>query len=119
MIGHKNTPAHTVGTGESVATYVLGDDHTAAGSTLGGPRICMTIKASGAIEKIYSVDAGEVFFGTLPKRPLFRNDCLITDLAQNDYFRRQGPARPRARCASAHPKPIVIDNRLRATSASS
>ena len=65
MIGLKDAPARTVGTGESVATYVLGDDQMACGSTLGGPRICMTIKASGAIEKIYSVDAGEVLFGTV------------------------------------------------------
>ena len=54
-----------LGAGESGGTYVIGDDEMAVGSTLGGPRICMTIKASGAIEKIYSIDAGEVLFGTL------------------------------------------------------
>jgi len=54
----------TLGTGEN-ATYVVRDDEVAAGSTLGGPRLCMTIKASGAIEKIFSVDAGAVLFGTL------------------------------------------------------
>jgi len=61
----KDLPARTLGTGESVGTYVVGDDQMAVGSTLGSPRLCMTIKASGAIEKIYSVDAGEVLFGTL------------------------------------------------------
>jgi len=60
-----DTPAQTVGTGEGVGAYVIGDDQMAAGSTLGGPNLCMTIKASGAIEKLYSIDAGEVLFGTV------------------------------------------------------
>lgn len=37
----------------------------AAGSTLGGPKACLTIKATGAIEKIYSVEAGEVVVGSV------------------------------------------------------
>ena len=65
MIAAKDLPARTLGTGESVGTYVVDDDAMAVGSTLGGPRMCMTIKASGAIEKIYSIDAGKVLFGTL------------------------------------------------------
>ncbi len=36
----------------------------AVGSTLGAPRICITIKASGAIEKVYSPDVGATLFGT-------------------------------------------------------
>ena len=64
MIAEEDSPASTTGTGESVGTYVIGDGQMAAGSTLGGTRLCMTIKASGAIEKIFSVDAGEVLFGT-------------------------------------------------------
>ncbi len=65
MIGVPKTPAQTVGTGESIGTYVIADHEMAVGSTLGGPRLCMTIKASGAIEKVYSVDAGESLLGTL------------------------------------------------------
>jgi hypothetical protein len=61
----REMPARAVGSGESVGNYVVADDQMAAGSTFGAPRLCMTIKASGAIEKIYSVDAGEVLFGTL------------------------------------------------------
>ncbi|HEY5340412.1 MAG TPA: hypothetical protein VIK27_05240, partial [Candidatus Aquilonibacter sp.] len=60
MIAAKDLPARTLGSGESVGSYVVADDQMAVGSTLGGPRLVMTIKASGAIEKIYSVDAGEV-----------------------------------------------------------
>lgn len=58
-------PAETIGTGESVGSYTVRDDQMAAGSTLGGPRLYLTIKASGAIEKVYSIDAGKVLFGTL------------------------------------------------------
>ncbi|HEY8309924.1 MAG TPA: hypothetical protein VIG47_05175, partial [Gemmatimonadaceae bacterium] len=57
--------AETTGTGERIAEYVVNDGEMATGSTLGGPKICLTIKATGAIEKIYSVDAGKVVFGSV------------------------------------------------------
>ncbi len=53
------------GTGERVGVYTVPDGEMAAGSTLGGPKACMVIKATGAVEKFYSVDAGEVLLGTL------------------------------------------------------
>ncbi len=53
------------GTGERVGVYTVPDGEMAAGSTLGGPKLCMVIKATGAIEKVYSIDAGEVLLGTL------------------------------------------------------
>ncbi|MDQ2907984.1 MAG: hypothetical protein M3R44_01375, partial [Candidatus Eremiobacteraeota bacterium] len=56
--------AESIGTGEGVGTYHVSDDAMAVGSTLGAPRICITIKASGAIEKVYSPDAGATLFGT-------------------------------------------------------
>ncbi|HEX3464838.1 MAG TPA: hypothetical protein VHS78_12395 [Candidatus Elarobacter sp.] len=43
--------------------YVVSDGEMAAGSTLGGPKICMVIKATGAIEKIYAIDAGATVLG--------------------------------------------------------
>ena len=64
MIASKELPARAVGTGESVGTYAVEDDQMAAGSTLGGPRLALTLKASGALEKVYSVEAGETLFGT-------------------------------------------------------
>ena len=57
--------AEASGTGERIAVYSIPDDRMAVGSTLGGPKICITIKATGAIEKVYSTDAGEVLLGTL------------------------------------------------------
>ena len=45
--------------------YVLSDDEMAQGSTLGAPRCCTVIKPTGAIQKIYSPDAGYDFLGAL------------------------------------------------------
>jgi hypothetical protein len=45
--------------------YVLDDDEMAQGSTIGAPRCCTVIKPTGAIEKIYSPDAGLDFFGAI------------------------------------------------------
>ncbi|MBC5801156.1 MAG: hypothetical protein GIX03_10875 [Candidatus Eremiobacteraeota bacterium] len=56
--------AESIGTGEGVGTYRVSDDQMATGSTLGAPRICITIKASGAIEKVYSPDAGATLLGS-------------------------------------------------------
>ncbi len=50
---------------QQIGNYGFADDHLAVGSTLGSPKICMVIKATGAIEKVYSIDAGEVLVGTL------------------------------------------------------
>lgn len=36
-----------------------------AGSTLGSPTVCLVIKASGAIESVYSIELGEAPFGSL------------------------------------------------------
>jgi GH15 family glucan-1,4-alpha-glucosidase len=45
--------------------YVLDDDQMAQGSTLGAPRCTVVIKATGAIEKVFSPDAGLDFFGSI------------------------------------------------------
>jgi len=57
--------ARSPGTGARLAAYTIADGEMAAGSTLGAPRCCLVIKATGAIEKFYSVDAGEVMLGTV------------------------------------------------------
>ena len=57
--------AEVTGTGERIAEYTVPDGQMATGSTLGGPKMCLTIKATGAIEKIYSVDAGQVLLGAV------------------------------------------------------
>lgn len=48
--------------------YVLADDEMAQGSTIGSPRCCIVIKSTGAIQKIYSPDAGCDFFGSVEVR---------------------------------------------------
>lgn len=50
--------ARIFGSGERIATYEIDDTQLAVGSTLGGPKGAIVIKASGAIEKFYSSDLG-------------------------------------------------------------
>jgi hypothetical protein len=54
-----------VGAGQGGAFYDLDDPQVAAGSTLGGPKCVCIIKATGAIEKIYSSDYGKTLIGTM------------------------------------------------------
>ncbi len=60
-----DTGARSVGSGDVDAVYTIADGRMAAGSTLGAPKIVVTIKATGAIEKIYSIAAGQVLVGTV------------------------------------------------------
>ncbi len=60
-----NPVAQIVGAGESGATYVISDAQMAAGSTLGSPNCVCIIKATGAIEKIYSSDCGQTLIGSV------------------------------------------------------
>ncbi len=53
------------GSGERTGIYSVPDGQLAVGSTLGGPKACAMIKATGALEKVYAIDAGEELFGTL------------------------------------------------------
>jgi hypothetical protein len=54
-----------VGAGQRGSFYDLPDTQVAAGSTLGGPKCVCIIKATGAIEKIYSSDYGKTLIGTI------------------------------------------------------
>jgi hypothetical protein len=47
-----------LGSGERDSSYEVSDTDVAAGSTLGAPRGVLVLKANGAVEKFYSVDAG-------------------------------------------------------------
>jgi hypothetical protein len=62
------TIVQPVGPSERVATYEVADDQVATGSTFGGPKIVMTIKATGAIERVFSSDLGKTVFGTVVLR---------------------------------------------------
>jgi hypothetical protein len=59
------TVAKGIGQSGRIASYEVPDTELAVGSTLGGPKATVIIKANGAIEKVFSVDAGQVLFGTL------------------------------------------------------
>ncbi len=50
--------ARIFGSGERIAAYEIEDTQLAVGSTLGGPKGAIVIKASGAIGKFYSSDLG-------------------------------------------------------------
>jgi len=53
------------GAGQKGVYYSVSDQEMAAGSTLGGPKCVAVIKATGAIEKIYSTDCGKTVVGTV------------------------------------------------------
>ena len=57
--------AKVVGSGERITHYEISDREMATGSTLGSPTATLLIKATGAVERFYSVSAGKIVFGTL------------------------------------------------------
>ncbi|MGH7755678.1 MAG: hypothetical protein ACREM8_05250, partial [Vulcanimicrobiaceae bacterium] len=50
---------------DGISSYRISDGHVAAGSTLGSPKAVVVIKATGAIEKFFSTDAGKLVIGTV------------------------------------------------------
>lgn len=60
----KAVPA-IVGAGHAGAYYNIADTEVAAGSTFGGPKCVCVMKATGAIEKVYSSDCGVKLLGTV------------------------------------------------------
>jgi glycogen debranching enzyme len=53
------------GPGHQISQYEISDREMAVGSTLGAPKATLLIKATGAIEKVYSCEAGIDVFGSL------------------------------------------------------
>ncbi len=76
------TIVQPLGPSERVAAYEVADDQMATGSTLGGPKIVMTIKATGAIERVFSSDIGKTMFGPVVLRHY--DDRVGMHLAQED-----------------------------------
>ncbi|HEY6959272.1 MAG TPA: hypothetical protein VI814_10635 [Candidatus Limnocylindria bacterium] len=62
------TVARGIGPSERVGVYEVPDDELATGSTLGGPKIVLTLKATGAIDRIYAPDAGRTLIGPVVLR---------------------------------------------------
>ncbi|MDQ2798543.1 MAG: hypothetical protein M3Y13_02745, partial [Armatimonadota bacterium] len=59
------TITREVGPSQRGGTYEVPDNELAIGSTLGGPKAACIIKATGAIQTIYSIDIGQSLFGTV------------------------------------------------------
>lgn len=57
--------ARVSGTGAHIAEYEISDREMAAGSTLGAPKATIVVKATGALEKVFSCEAGLEVLGTL------------------------------------------------------
>lgn len=60
--------ARASGSGERISTYQIEDNQMAAGSTFGSPTGVIEIRANGAIDKFYSVDAGAVLISGMQVR---------------------------------------------------
>ena len=59
------TITREIGPSQRVGIYTLPDNELAIGSTLGGPKAACIIKATGAIQQVYSIDIGQTLFGTV------------------------------------------------------
>ena len=57
-----------VGPSQRGSTYEVPDNELAIGSTLGGPKAACIIKATGAIQTVYSIEIGQALFGTVVLR---------------------------------------------------
>ena len=57
-----------VGPSQRDGTYEVPDNELAIGSTIGGPKAACIIKATGAIQTVYSIEIGEALFGTVVLR---------------------------------------------------
>ena len=60
--------AVSMGQSERVAQYQVPDDELSVGSTLGSPTAVCVLKATGALQKVYSTDIGETLLGSLTWR---------------------------------------------------
>ncbi len=54
-----------IGPSDRVARYEVPDTELAVGCTLGGPKAACIVKATGAIQTVYSIDIGQSVFGTV------------------------------------------------------
>jgi hypothetical protein len=80
------TIAKGIGRAERQAAYEVPDDELAVGSTLGGPKVAAIIKASGAIEKMFSVDQGQTLLGTFIRRHYdARNGTYLAQTKSGTY----------------------------------
>lgn len=73
------------GAGQEISQYEISDHEMPVGSTLGAPKATLIVKATGALEKVYSSEAGADIFGTLVLHHWDRR-CGIRLLPQPGQF---------------------------------
>lgn len=66
--------------------YRLTDRDLAAGSTLGSPKMQISLKATGAVEHMYCVDAGKALFGAFVVKHWDERTGMKLDPAGGHYF---------------------------------
>ena len=57
--------AHSIGQSHRHAIYTVPDGDVATGSTLGCPTVTAVIKATGALDRVFSIEAGASMFGSV------------------------------------------------------
>lgn len=68
------------------AAYKVMDGALALGSTLGGPKVTVSIKPTGAINQIYSIELGRTIFGSVTLRHFDRDTGLHLAAIPGSYF---------------------------------
>ncbi len=66
--------------------YRLTDHDLAAGSTLGSPKLQLKIKATGALEHVYSVDTGSALFGAFVLKHWDETTGMKLDAISGHFF---------------------------------
>lgn len=54
-----------IGSSARTGFYEVPDTELAVGSTLGGPKAACIVKATGALQSVYSIEIGQILFGTV------------------------------------------------------
>src|SRR6185437_10961478 len=82
-IGRRDCPTATQtmiakisGPGHEISEYAISDREMPVGSTLGAPKAALIIKATGALEKIFSCEAGTDVFRSLVVHHWDRNSGI-------------------------------------------
>ena len=116
----RDTVAKDLGASGRRGVYEVADDQLATGSTLGGPRLVLTIKATGAIDRVYSPDSGRTLLGTVVLRhydervgmPLVQETAGRFFIHPGQNARATSPERPCSSTAASCIRPAHSDHRV-------
>ncbi|MGH7736272.1 MAG: amylo-alpha-1,6-glucosidase [Candidatus Tyrphobacter sp.] len=74
------------GPGQEISEYEVSDREMASGSTLGAAKAALIVKSTGALEKVYSCEAGADVFGTLVLHHWDRNSGIPLQPAPGQFI---------------------------------